>query len=756
MKDYSVTKVLAFKDSLPEPDLTDTAKTVLSKRYLLKDINGEVIETYKDLFFRVAYNIAKVETKFNKDSSLDDVLYDTGLFYNMMINKQFLPNSPTLMNAGKDDGQLAACFVLPVEDSIEGIFDAIKHAAMIHKSGGGTGFSFSRLRPKDSIVGSTGGIASGPLSFMRIFNTATEQVKQGGARRGANMAILRVDHPDILDFIHAKEVEGEFTNFNFSVGLTEDFMKAVHEDKEYDLINPQTKKVVGKLKAKEVFDLMVEKAWLSGEPGIIFLDRINAKNQVPGLGEIEATNPCGEQPLLPYEACNLGSINLATVAEVTNNDSAINYSLLKSIVHKAVRFLDNVIELSVYPLPSITENVKKTRKIGLGVMGWADMLFKLKIPYNSQEAVDLAEKIMAFITNEAREASRQLAQERGEFSAIDKSIFHNKDHMRNATVTTIAPTGTLSIIANCSSGVEPLFALSFTKNILDGNAFTVIDPYLQKAIKKTKIRKRDEVVSAIINHGSSIQGIKEIPEHVRKVFVTSFDVSPKWHLTMQAAFQKHTDNAVSKTVNLPNSATREDIAEIFNLAYKQNCKGVTVYRDGSRTSQVLVAEEKKEDNNTKATVAIIKSADRPSKLSGFTEKINTGLGTLYLTVNELDGKPFEVFATIGKSGKSVTAKTEAIGRLVSLALRNGIDVERIVRQIKGIGGEHQRFSTGELMLSVPDAIAKVLEENYLSKDKYITNDSIDLLQQNCPECGEQIVTQEGCLHCKSCGWSKCG
>ncbi|NDV19719.1 vitamin B12-dependent ribonucleotide reductase [Pseudodesulfovibrio sp. JC047] len=736
---------------LPEPIINENAKIVLSRRYQRKDTKGATAETPKELFWRVASSIAKEEDKYTKSSFKSGKLARE--FYDLMTSYRFLPNSPTLMNAGTDIGQLAACFVLPIEDDIEGIFDAVKHAAMIHKSGGGTGFSFSRLRAKDSVVGSTGGVASGPLSFLKIFNCATEQIKQGGTRRGANMGILRVDHPDIMDFIKAKERDGELNNFNLSIGLTETFMKAVEKSEDYDLIAPNTGKKVSSLNARDVFNILVQKAWESGDPGIVFLDRINRDNPTPKLGEMESTNPCGEQPLLPYEACNLGSINLGTCFAKGKNghDSEVDWAELKRIIHLAVRFLDNVIDASQYPLPQITETVEKNRKIGLGVMGWADLLYQLKIPYNSQTAVDMGERLMKFIQDEARSASKTLAAERGHFPTYPESIFGetNLGPYRNATTTTIAPTGTLSIIAGCSSGVEPLFALSFVRNVMDNDKLMETNPYFESALKDAGAYS-ENLMEKIANVGS-IKKMEHLPEALRTIFVTSMDIEPIWHLKMQAAFQKHTDNAVSKTVNLPSNATKENIWDIYWKAYEYGCKGVTVYRDGSKTSQVLCTGES--DKKIKEEESVVQN--RPDVIYGFTQKISTGLGMLFLTVNEMDGKPFEVFATIGKSGGSITAKAEAIGRLVSLALRSGVEVREIVEQLKGIGGENPKFMKKHLVKSIPDAIAHVFESRYLSGE-HVNVQVPSLNKELCPDCGQPLVFEEGCHICKSCAYTKCG
>lgn len=761
--------MIAMPKNLPQPQLKSNTEVVLQKRYLRKSLDGKLSETPRDLFWRVASAIAAEEGKYERSSREPEALARD--FYDLMTGWKFLPNSPTLMNAGTDLGQLSACFVLPVGDSIEEIFDAVKYAAMIHKSGGGTGFSFSRLRPKESRVGSTGGVASGPVSFLRIFNTATEQIKQGGTRRGANMGILRVDHPDILDFIRAKEKEGEFNNFNLSVGLTEAFMQAVEKDEHYDLRAPNTSEVVDRLRARDVFDLLVKKAWQSGDPGIVFLDRINRDNPTPDQGEIESTNPCGEQPLLPFEACNLGSINLACFYLPGHNDDAdpardgIDWAELRRVVHLSVRFLDNVIDASLFPLPRIAETVRKNRKIGLGVMGFADLLFELGVPYNSREGIALAERVMGFVQEEGHKASAELAKERGPFPAYPASTYAKakKGPYRNATVTTIAPTGTLSIIAGCSSGVEPLFALCFTRNILDGERLVEVNPYFEAALAATGLASH-ELMDSVVAKGS-IQDMDFLPAKLRKVFVTAMDIEPVWHLRMQAAFQRHTDNAVSKTVNLSNTATEQDIFDIYWLAYKEGCKGVTVYRDGCKSIQVLATGEgqKKMDGEPaapsgqvavqtgRAQAAVRK---RPDIVQGFTQKVQTGLGAMYLTVNEVGGEPFEVFATIGKSGRSITAKAEAIGRLVSLALRSGVHVRDVVAQIKGIGGEHPVFRGKGLLLSIPDAIAWVLEKRYL-KDEHI-GEVNDLEAQRCPECNEPLVFQEGCLICPACGFSRCG
>lgn len=752
--------MIEIPKNLPPLALNPNTEVVLKKRYYRKSLDTGTSEDARAMFWRVAASIAAEEGKYEGSPYKPAALARE--FYDLMTQWKFLPNSPTLMNAGTDLGQLSACFVLPVGDSIEEIFDAVKHAAMIHKSGGGTGFSFSRLRPKESRVGSTGGVASGPVSFLRIFNTATEQIKQGGTRRGANMGILRVDHPDVIEFIRAKEKEGEFNNFNLSVGLTEAFMRAVEADEEYPLICPSTHKEKGRLRARDVFDLLVKKAWESGDPGIVFLDRINRDNPTPAQGEMESTNPCGEQPLLPYEACNLGSLNLAAFVTPGHEHDAdpaakgIHWKELARAIHLSVRFLDNVIDASRFPLERITERVRQNRKIGLGVMGFADLLYQLGIAYDSDQGINLADRIMAFISGEGHKASQKLAEERGPFPAYAESVFAERKEgpYRNATVTTIAPTGTLSIIAGCSSGVEPLFALCFTRNIMDGERLVEVNPYFEAALTEAGAYS-PELMENVVAKGS-IRTMSFLPEKMRHTFVTAMDIAPEWHLKMQAAFQRHTDNAVSKTVNLPSNATIEDIYRIYWMAYVEGCKGVTVYRDGSKTGQVLATGDgqKKQDGEEASTAHTGVVRKRPDVVQGFTQKVQTGLGAMYLTVNEVDGAPFEVFATIGKSGRSITAKAEAIGRLVSLALRSGVSVQDIVNQIKGIGGEHPVFRGKGLLLSIPDAIAWVLERRYL-KDQVVSNGR-ELERQRCPDCDEVLVFQEGCHICPACGFTRCG
>ncbi|MGB9732926.1 MAG: vitamin B12-dependent ribonucleotide reductase [Candidatus Micrarchaeia archaeon] len=595
-------EIRAYKASLGIVDdlkLPMNSLVVLAARYLLKNEEGKIVETPKQLFTRVANAIASVESRYG--ASEEDIAKLAGEFYNVMTRFEFMPNSPTLMNAGTRLGQLSACFVLPVGDSIVEIFDAVKWAALVHQSGGGTGFSFSRLRPSGDIVRSTGGVASGPISFMKVFDAATEQIKQGGKRRGANMGVLRVDHPDILNFIVAKEKEGVLENFNISVAVTEAFMQALAKDEEYSLINPRNNKEVGKLNARAVWNLMTTMAWRSGDPGVIFIDRMNStySNPVPKYGPIESTNPCGEQPLYPFDSCNLGSINLSRMLKEKNGKYEIDWDKLKYTARLAIRFLDDVIDANNYPLPQIEQVTKAIRRVGLGVMGWADMLIKLSIPYDSNEALYLAEKVMKFITNEAREASADLAKVRGPFPEWENSIWYKFGYkpLRNSTVTTIAPTGTISIIAGgASSSIEPLFSVVFKRNVgssLGTDLIEVNNVFEEFAIKYGFYS--DALMKKLAGK-TSIQDVEEIPKEIRRLFVTAFDISPEWHVKMQAAFQKYVDNAVSKTINFPSYATPQEVEEAYMLAYKLGCKGITVYRDKSKSRQVLTTVDR---NQTK-------------------------------------------------------------------------------------------------------------------------------------------------------------
>ena len=729
------------------PQLSKNALTVMEKRYLLKDKEGTVIETPADMFRRVANTIVEAEKRFGPDA---DVATWSDRFYIMMASLAFLPNSPTLMNAGRESGQLSACFVLPVGDSMEEIFDAIKYTALIHKYGGGTGFSFARLRPKNDIVQSTAGISSGPISFMRVFNSATEAVKQGGTRRGANMGILRVDHPDIKDFIQCKSDPAELNNFNISVGLTDEFMEAVEQDETYQLINPRNGEVTDTEKAREIFELIVQQAWENGEPGIIFLNRINQDNPTPHIGKIESVNPCGEQPLLCNEACTLASINLGLMVK----DGQVNWESLREVVHIAVRFLDNVVEINRYPLPQVAEMTYANRKIGLGVMGWADMLIMIGIPYNSNEAVELAEKVMKFINDEGHDASRNLAIERGPFPNFKGSIYDQRGEapIRNATVTTIAPTGTISIIANASSGIEPIFAVSYSRQVMDNNILVEVHPQFERIAKERGFYS--ESLMGKIAESGSIQGIEEIPEDVRRIFVTAHDITPKYHIRMQAAFQKkHTDNAVSKTVNLPKTATVEDVKNVFELAYKLGCKGVTIYRDGSRDQQVLSTAKKLKESDAHEKKSV---RGRPMTLKGWTYRMQTGCGPLYVTINEDESGLFELFTTMGKAGGCAASQSEAIGRIVSLAWRSGVQPQQVTKQLLDISCHSQAGFGENKIRSCADAVAKAIQLHMSSNGYAEKIEKSPLFKGACPECGGRIEHEGGCSVCRSCGYSECG
>ena len=760
-----------------ELNLSSNALVVLKKRYLRKNDKGEVIETPQELFLRVATAVAKAEEVYKKENSFIKKLSSS--FYEMMANLEFMPNSPTLMNAGLELGQLSACFVLPIEDSMEGIFEALKATALIHKTGGGTGFSFSRLRPKNSVVKSTGGIASGPVSFMRVFDSATQAVKQGGRRRGANMGILRVDHPDILEFIRCKEEEGQISNFNISVAITDEFMEKLFKGEDYDLIDPHTKEVRGRLNAKEVFELIIKNAYKNGEPGVIFIDRMNQFNPTPHLGEFESTNPCGEQVLLPYESCNLGSINLSRMLKREEGAYQIDWAKLEKVTKLAVHFLDNVIDINKFPLEKIRENTLKTRKIGLGVMGWATMLGYLGIPYDSEKALNLAERVISFIKEKAIEKSIELAKEKGVFPAYKGSKWEKEGlFLRNATLTTIAPTGTISIIAGpCSSGIEPIFALVYSRNVLEGERLLELDPSFEEEVKRRGFYS-EALLERIAQNNGSIRDIREIPEDIRRIFRTALDIEPSWHIKMQAVFQKYTDNAVSKTINLPNNATEEDVREAYLLAYELGCKGVTVYRDGSRKKQVLKVDKKEEVKEKISSEVAIVPKPRPEVIVGTTTKITTGCGNLYIILNQdEEGNFFEVFTQMGKAGGCAASQLEAVGRLISLALRGGIDLRIIIEQLKGIRCPSPSWANGKKIFSCADAIAQVLEkrlndQNFLTKvevplevekvhslnrkekKSFVSLEEVNIVGV-CPDCGASLRYQEGCISCASCGYSKC-
>ncbi len=761
---------------------SENALRVLERRYLKKDMEGKVVERPEEMIRRVAGVIARADTIYDPDA---DVNATEEKFYKLMAELKFIPNSPTLMNAGRSLGQLSACFVLPVEDSMESIFGSLRDAALIHQSGGGTGFSFSRVRPKNDVVQSTQGVSSGPLSFMKVYNAATETIKQGGTRRGANMGILRIDHPDILDFISSKEEGAALTNFNISVGLTEEFMNAVEEDTSYALYNPRTGEENGKLRAKEVFDRIVASAHRNGEPGIVFLDRLNRDNPTPDMGEIESTNPCGEQPLLPYESCNLGSINLAKVVR----DGKVDWDELRRIVWTCVHFLDNVIDMNKYPLPRIEEMTRANRKIGLGVMGFADMLIDLGVPYNSPEALDVADEVMSFVRNEGRLAGASLAKERGAFPNFEGSAYHQRgeEPVRNATVTTIAPTGTISIIAGCSSGIEPIFAICYIRNVMSDDELVEVNPLFERIAKERGFYS-ESLMRRIAEQGH-LEGIEEVPEDVRKIFVTAHEVSPETHIKMQAAFQKYTDNAVSKTVNFPEYATQERVAEVYEMAWKLGCKGVTVYRDKSRDSQVLnigkvnrkgeaeTAEAEVDTEIQKYEGPPLSPRKRPDLIKGATRRLKTGCGNLYVTINEDEEGLFEIFTAMGKAGGCASSQAEAVSRLISLSLRAGVDTEAILRQLRGISCPAPTWQDGEMIMSCADGLAKAIElylaETRANGRRVMKNVEETVREERnrpvshtpvpadgpmptiCPDCGSKLELGGGCAYCRGCGFQKC-
>jgi ribonucleoside-diphosphate reductase alpha chain len=744
---------------------TEQALRVLRERYLARE--GDVIqETPEEMCWRVATAIARAEERWGKSLAVVEEI--AGAFYDLMVEGQFLPNSPTLMNAGKGNSlQYSACYVLPIGDSMDEIFDAVKDAAIIHKSGGGTGFAFSRLRPKDTLVASTGGRASGPVSFLRVFNAATEAVKQGGTRRGANMGILRVDHPDILEFIECK-LDGGITNFNISVAATDRFMDALTKGEEYDLIDPHTKNVTGRLSAKEVFDRIVSAAWRTGDPGMVFIDRINASpaNPTPDVGLIEATNPCGEQPLLPNEACNLGSVNVSKFASRQPDGGwAVDWAELERVVRLSVRFLDDVIEVNPYPLPVIDDTVKANRRIGLGVMGWADLLFRMGIPYDSQAALDLGTHLMAFIEEKGHDQSAKLAEERGPFPNWSRSIYKNRRPLRNSTVTTIAPTGTISMIAGASSGVEPAFAVAFTHKV--GDRVLPFINHVFEQVARERGFQSDALMEEVARLGV-VHGLRGVPEDVQRVFVTAHEVAYEWHVRHQAAFQNSTDNGVSKTINLPNSASVEDVARAYRIAWELGCLGITVFRDGCKEGVLHVGTrvpDKREAEAVSSLPAVVKP--RPRSLGGRTYRVETPLGTAFIVVNANgDGEPFEVFVSVGKAGSDTMAVAEAIGRLVSLTLRMPSPLspkrrlEEMIGQLSGIGGGRPLGFGPQRVLSLPDGIARVLAEHVgqvkaeepgpVAKGAKLTAGDI------CPECGQAtFVYEEGCKKCYGCGFNEC-
>jgi ribonucleoside-diphosphate reductase alpha chain len=769
--------------------LSENGRLVLERRYLARDETGSPVETPEELFQRVAHNISQAEALYNPARQQGDPqIVDNQTehwekrFLELMESLDFLPNSPTLMNAGRDLQQLSACFVIPVPDSIEGIFAAIKDTAVIHQSGGGTGFAFSRLRPRGDVVKSTMGVASGPVSFLKVFDAATEAIKQGGTRRGANMGILAVTHPDIEEFITLKADMSTLTNFNISVAVTEEFMRAVEADEEYDVINPRTGERAGRRRARSVFEMLVANAWKNGDPGIVFIDRINHENPTPQLGDIEATNPCGEQPLLPYESCNLGSLNLAQF--VTGGDKRrIDWERLAAVIPDCVRFLDNVIGMNRYPVPEIDEATKQTRKIGLGVMGWHDALLQLEIPYDSEDALSLGEELARFIQEKANEASLSLGQERGRFPAFPGSRYDPDAPYRNSTRTTIAPTGTLSIVADCSSGIEPVFALAFTRrHYLDPEdpskltAMREANRYFLEAAKKGGYHSED-----LMEHlaaGGSLEEREEVPAEAKHLFRTAHEISPEWHVRMQAAFQRHTDNAVSKTINFPFEATERDVASAFWLAYREGCKGITIYREGSREFSVLShaavnlpGPEQETSEALRELAGALDAVQRPRPNREFlpderrsiTHKFRVGDQKGYLTVGLYpDGRPGELFVKINKEGSMVSGLMDAVAKVASIALQYGVPLRDLAPKMR-----NTRFEpygpTGNPEIpwatSVVDYVFHWLERKFGGVEDNAPGShetSAEPSGIGCPDCGAVLAYQEGCLVCRSCGYNRCG
>ena len=790
IRDAMVAAGIAEENRNRNGTLTDNARVVLQRRYLSKDREGNVLEDPEGMFRRVAHNLSQSELEYGATEGERALVEES--FYRVMQRLEFLPNSPTLMNAGRELQQLSACFVLPVEDSLDSIFTKVKETALIHKSGGGTGFAFSRLRPEGDVVGSTGGVASGPVSFINAFDAATDVVKQGGTRRGANMGILHVTHPDVMSFIRSKEDGTHLSNFNISVAVTEDFMAKVERGEDYDLVNPRTGQVTGQLNARDVFQQMTDLAWRTGDPGIVFLDRINRDNPNPQLGEIESTNPCGEQPLLPYESCNLGSLNLTRMVRYTEDDVVVDWDRMSEVITTAVHMLDCVIDMNDYPIEEIADMSRRTRRIGLGVMGWSDMLIQMGVRYDSIEALELARQVMKFIQGETYRASRELAEARGPFPEWQDSAYNTGPAslpMRNSAPVTIAPTGTISIIAGASSGIEPLFALSYVRNVMDNTRLVEGNAFLE-AVARHEGFYSPELMEHLASAGSLDD--LDVPGWIKDVFRVSHDIDPRWHVRMQAAFQEYTDNAVSKTINFPHEATVEEVAEAYRSAYTLGCKGITVYRDGSKAEQVLstgnatqeTGDEIPADPDDPDAVKIIGVGSRvprrrPRQIHGITERVRTGHGNMYVTVNmDSDGLPFEVFGTMGKAGGCDAALLEAVSRLVSLALRAGIEPSEVTRQLRGITC-CPAWDNGVLVGSGPDAVALVLD-NITSGgdglDSAPAGVQLSLaggpaehganghrpaqtypmgFSQRCPECNGGVVNQEGCMTCFSCGWNKC-
>jgi ribonucleoside-diphosphate reductase alpha chain len=762
------------RNRLADIELTDNALAVLKKRYLKKNEKGDAIEEPIEMFRRVASNIAEGEFRFKEGEEAQRLYQESReRFLQMMLSRKFMPNSPTLMNAGRELQQLSACFVLPVEDSIDGIYDTLKHQAIIHKSGGGTGFGFSRLRPKNDLVKSTMGVSSGPVSFMAIYDASTDKIKQGGTRRGANMGILRVDHPDVEEFIDCKRDNDQINNFNISVAITDEFMEAVEADSDFELRNPRDGEVMKTVRARDLFRRVVEGAWLNGEPGVVFIDKINHDNPTPQF-EIESTNPCSEAHLPPYDSCNLGSINLERF--YIEETGEVDWDDLRETVHTAIRFLDNVIEQNNYPLEEIDKMSRGNRRIGLGVMGFADLLIKLGKTYDSEEGLAFAERVMKFVDDEAWEESRGLAEERGVMPNFEGSRHEARgDRGRNATVTTIAPTGTISMIAGCSGGIEPLFAVAFMRRQADME-MPDVNPEFVKLAKERGFYS-EELMKKVAEHGS-VRNVEEVPDDVRSVWVTSHDITSEWHVRMQAAFQKYTSMGISKTINLPKEATVEDVEDAYHQAFATGCKGIAVYRDGSRDAQVLSTGKTGREKPTMTppspeaptappvtppateskgqTFSSLSEArnGRPRTLTGVTKKIRTGHGSMYVTMNDDEFGPRECFVILGKPGGTAAAFSDALGRMITMALTHGADPAEVVHQLRGIQDGHPAGVGPNAVLSVPDGVARVMSEHYLIEDSLPDTRELPIIGA-CPDCGSGLTRQEGCVVCHSCGYSKC-
>lgn len=813
-------------NELMEPKLSPNATYIAETRYSRKNEEGKSTETVKDIFWRVAINVAKGDKNFGAND--EQVENQAKSFYQLFAEQKFLPNTPCIINSGKEHQQLSACFVLPIDDSMESILETMSNMALIHKSGGGTGFSFSRLRPSGDYIKSSGGTTVGPVSFMQAYNDVTAQIKQGGVRRGANMGMLSIDHPDVLRFAVVKLDEWSLTNFNISLAVSNAFMAKIESDRKfllddllpeevieeiktaegnrnvdqrlrdveaalkklydwaeaknegegYELVNPRNGKVAMKLNACKVFNLITRLAWQFGDPGLVFIDRMNevSSNPVPSMGKIEATNPCGEQPLLPYDACNLGSINIAKF--VKGND--LDWEDLKETIITGVHFLDNVVEVNEFPVAKIRDMVSKTRRIGVGVMGFADTLFKLKIKYDSDEGIAWAEKIMKFVTEEAKKASCDLAKSRGVFPLWDISVYANSEYKpRNMALTTIAPTGTISMLADTSSGIEPIFSLGFQKNTVEGKVLYSVNPIL---IEELKIRKiySEELIEKIVKNGGILKGINEIPQDLKAIFITALEIDPQWHIKVQAAFQKYTDNAVSKTINLPETATVEDVRKAYLMSYSLGTKGITIYRSGSRSFEPMQKVKDKSLENLKKESGNIQMSPKkkatPIMARGVRLKKKCDLGSVYTSIfYEAGDGPVEVFVTLGKSGGFMAGAAEATGRLASLALKYGASLDEIAEDLVGIScGQKVGLGNGTV-LSLFDAVGKSMleisrgeqlnmfacEKSSIDTDALgeIRNKQADLESKaiSCPDCGSPLRAEEGCFKCTNefCGYSKC-